>query len=130
METSMLMRRLRARLKATEHIQYILTSATLGGKEANRSIVEFGQQLCGLPFKEENIIRSVDASPVIEERNTYPIAFLVMLQTARCLSMTHLQNMLSLTLPQTVTIMKSFTLSCFIAISITDSGKQLERHEP
>lgn len=75
METSMLMRRLRARLKATEHIQYILTSATLGGKEANRSIVEFGQQLCGLPFKEENIIRSVDASPVIEERNTYPIAF-------------------------------------------------------
>ena len=75
METSMLMRRLRARLQVTDHLQYILTSATLGGKEANGSIVEFGRQLCGLEFKEENIIRSVDASPVIEERNTYPVAF-------------------------------------------------------
>lgn len=75
METSMLMRRLRARLKVTDQVQYILTSATLGGKEANKSIVEFGQQLCGLNFKEENIIRSVDASPVIEERNIYPVAF-------------------------------------------------------
>lgn len=75
METSMLMRRLRARLKATDHVQYILTSATLGGKGANKNIVEFGQQLCGLEFKEENIICSVDTSPVIEERNTYPIAF-------------------------------------------------------
>lgn len=71
----MLMRRLRARLKVTDQVQYILTSATLGGKEANKSIVEFGQQLCGLNFKEENIIRSVDASPVIEERNIYPVAF-------------------------------------------------------
>ena len=56
METSMLMRRLRARLKVTDQVQYILTSATLGGKEANKNIVEFGQHLCGLNFKEENII--------------------------------------------------------------------------
>ena len=52
METSMLMRRLRARLNVSDQVQYILTSATLGGKEANKSIVEFGQQLCVLNFKE------------------------------------------------------------------------------
>ena len=66
MESSVLMRRLRARLKVTDQVQYILTSATLGGKEANKSIVEFGQQLCGLNIKEDNIFRSVEASPLCE----------------------------------------------------------------
>ena len=71
METSMLMRRLRARI-GDNRVQYILTSATLGGRDANKDIVDFGKNLCGVEFYPENIIRSQDASPTIKERLDIP----------------------------------------------------------
>ena len=71
METSMLMRRLRARIGG-ENVQYILTSATLGGEDANADIVNFGKNLCGVEFSPENIIRSQDASPAMKERLSVP----------------------------------------------------------
>lgn len=73
METSMLMRRLRARI-GNSSVQYILTSATLGGEDANQDIVDFGKNLCGVEFYPENIIRSQDASPAIKERLDVPVA--------------------------------------------------------
>lgn len=72
METAMLMRRLRARISTRDSVQYILTSATLGDESANREITEFGRQLCGVPFLEENIIRSADATPKMNAMKAYP----------------------------------------------------------
>ena len=72
METAMLMRRLRARISTRDQVQFILTSATLGGEDANREITQFGYQLCGVDFKEENIIRSQDATPPMREWKDYP----------------------------------------------------------
>ena len=72
METAMLMRRLRARISTREQVQFILTSATLGGEDANREITQFGHQLCGVDFKAENIIRSQDATPPMRDWKDYP----------------------------------------------------------
>ena len=44
----MLMRRLRARIPSPHNVQYILTSATLGGKDADGDIVAFAHSLCGV----------------------------------------------------------------------------------
>lgn len=74
METAMLMRRLRARISTRDTVQYILTSATLGGKDADAAIVGFGQRLCEVGFKAENIIRSQDATPPMRENNEFPSA--------------------------------------------------------
>ena len=57
-ETSLLMRRLRARISAPEQVQYIITSATLGDKRSNDVIVSFAETLCNAPFKAECIIRA------------------------------------------------------------------------
>ena len=58
-ETSILLRRLRARISTKGNTQFILTSATLGnGKDADDDIVTFAENLCGVPFNKENIIRS------------------------------------------------------------------------
>lgn len=73
METSMLMRRLRARI-GSGSVQYILTSATLGGQDANADIVNFGKNLCGVEFSSGNIIRSQDASPAMKERLEVPVS--------------------------------------------------------
>ncbi len=77
METSLLMRRLRARISDREKVQYILTSATLGGPEANRGIIEFAKRItCGLDFKEDGIIRSKEKKPeMIEMRTIDPAVF-------------------------------------------------------
>lgn len=70
METALLMRRLRARISKPHSVQYILTSATLGGKDADVEIVEFAENLCSTTFKAENIVRSVEIhQPIIEHRN-------------------------------------------------------------
>jgi ATP-dependent helicase YprA (DUF1998 family) len=74
METAMLMRRLRARISTRDTVQYILTSATLGGKDANDAIVNFAERLCEVPFKPENIIRSQDATPPMKENAIFPSA--------------------------------------------------------
>ena len=57
-ETSLLMRRLRARISAPNQVQYIITSATLGDKRSDDAIVSFAETLCNASFKTECIIRS------------------------------------------------------------------------
>ena len=58
METSLLLRRLKARISNSPVVRHILTSATLGGKEADKDIVNFASTLCEADFHEEDIIRS------------------------------------------------------------------------
>lgn len=62
-ETSILLRRLRARINSTRETQFILTSATLGTsnnfkKHAYEDITNFAENLCGVKFNEDNIIVS------------------------------------------------------------------------
>ena len=57
-ETSILLRRLRARICSTRGTQFILTSATLGTKaDSSEDIIRFAENLCGVDFRPENIIR-------------------------------------------------------------------------
>lgn len=57
-EVSMLLRRLKAKLDNND-IQYILTSATLGGSKANDGeVIEFATSLCNSKFKKEDVIRA------------------------------------------------------------------------
>lgn len=67
METSLLMRRLRARISTPGSVQYILTSATLGGYDADDDIIAFASRLCGAPFLRENIIRSKEKQPALKD---------------------------------------------------------------
>lgn len=71
-ETSLLLRRMRARIPNSGKVQYILTSATLGDKEDNMQITRFGENLCGVPFKEENIIRSEELRFDQKEKLDFP----------------------------------------------------------
>lgn len=71
METALLMRRLRARISKPNSVQYILTSATLGGKDADEEIIEFAENLCSATFKPENIIRSVEILQPLIEHNDF-----------------------------------------------------------
>lgn len=58
-ETSILLRRLRARITSKKETQFILTSATLGNsRDFDDDIVTFANNLCGVEFKKENIIRA------------------------------------------------------------------------
>ncbi len=72
METALLMRRLRARISRPNSVQYILTSATLGDKEADDQIVEFAENLCSTHFRAENIIRSIEVQQPMIERREFP----------------------------------------------------------
>lgn len=72
-ETALLMRRLRARISKPSDVQYILTSATLGDKDANDDIVTFAENLCSAPFKAENIIRSIEIRQPMIERREFPL---------------------------------------------------------
>lgn len=58
-ETSILLRRLRARITSTRETQFILTSATLGNSSDSDDILKFAKNLCGVEFKKENIIRAI-----------------------------------------------------------------------
>ena len=58
METSLLLKRLKARISNPANVLHILTSATLGGKEADGDIVKFADTLCNTTFMAEDIIRS------------------------------------------------------------------------
>ena len=72
METSLLMRRLRARISQPDSVQYILTSATLGGPEADGDILAFANSLCDVDFKPGGIIRSKEKRPPMEEERDFP----------------------------------------------------------
>lgn len=73
METALLMRRLRARIDAAQNVQYILTSATLGGKDADAQIVSFAQHLCGVDFTPDNIIRASVRTPDMKAFDSFPM---------------------------------------------------------
>lgn len=58
-ETAILLRRLKARISATQKTRFILTSATLGSdSSADDDIITFAENLCGENFDKENIIRA------------------------------------------------------------------------
>ena len=67
-EVSMLMRRLNAKLQ-NRNIQYILTSATLGGADSNENVVKFASDLCADKFTTQDVIRAVRISHIT---NNFP----------------------------------------------------------
>lgn len=67
METSLLLKRLKARISNPAKVIHILTSATLGGREANDDIVRFADTLCNARFRSEDIIRSQSAEPSYDD---------------------------------------------------------------
>ena len=67
METSLLLKRLKARISEPSKVIHILTSATLGGKEADEDIVKFASTLCNAHFNASNIIRSKSVIPSYPE---------------------------------------------------------------
>jgi ATP-dependent helicase YprA (DUF1998 family) len=67
METSLLLKRLKARISNPANVLHILTSATLGGREADDDIVKFAETLCNANFFAEDIIRSQSVVPVYGE---------------------------------------------------------------
>lgn len=67
METSLLLKRLKARISNPANVLHILTSATLGGKEENEDIVKFGDTLCNASFQSKDIIRSQSVIPSYDQ---------------------------------------------------------------
>lgn len=94
METGLLMRRLRARISEPESVQYILTSATLGGKDADGEIIDFARKLCGVTFEAEGIIRSQEKQPkMLEEREVDPALFSDLASTSSIREVLQQQNL-------------------------------------
>ena len=74
METSLLLRRLKARISNPAQVRHILTSATLGGKEADKDIVTFAETMSAAKFQEDDIIRSKTVMPEFPQRMIdYPV---------------------------------------------------------
>ena len=71
-ETSMLIRRLLARINLETPPQFILTSATLGGEDANQDIIHFSKNLCSVPFEEKHVIRAETITPRMREHREFP----------------------------------------------------------
>ena len=73
-ETSLLIRRLKARISNAGEVRHILTSATLGGKEEDKDIVSFAENLCDARFDEDDIIRSETIMPDFPDQTIdYPL---------------------------------------------------------
>lgn len=67
-ETAILLRRLQARIASKNGTQFILTSATLGSDESSDDdIVTFANNLCGVPFYKENIIRATREKYIVPQ---------------------------------------------------------------
>lgn len=67
-ETSLLLRRLRARISSSRDTQFILTSATLGSdSKADDDIVQFAKNLCGVNFNKENIVRAIREEYAVQQ---------------------------------------------------------------
>lgn len=74
-EVSMLLRRLKAKLRKND-INYILTSATLGGENDNKEVVEFARNLCDSVFNEDDVVRAKRIKLTAKrELETLPISF-------------------------------------------------------
>lgn len=67
-EVGSLVRRLKATVN-NKNINFILTSATLGDKNDDDKITDFGKLLCDAEFKEDSIIRSRTVAPSISENS-------------------------------------------------------------
>lgn len=67
-ETSLLLRRLKARISNPGTVHHILTSATLGGKEADHDIVTFASRLCDAHFEADDIIRSTTVMAALPDQ--------------------------------------------------------------
>ena len=77
-ETSILLRRLQARITSSRKTQFILTSATLGtSNDSDNDIIKFANNLCGVEFKKECIIRAdrVEYKPISNVKN-YPFSLI------------------------------------------------------
>ena len=73
-ETSLLLRRLKARISNSPEVRHILTSATLGGKDVNKDIATFAETLCDVDFQEDDIIRAKTVMPEFPEKLIdYPV---------------------------------------------------------
>ena len=73
-ETSLLLRRLKARVSNAGEVRHILTSATLGGKKSDGDIVSFAKTLCDADFTADDIIRSQTVMPDFpNEMKEYPL---------------------------------------------------------
>lgn len=58
-ETALLIRKMKARIHTSKKVQFILTSATLGGPvDSDEDVLKFGKNLCGEDFLQSSIIRS------------------------------------------------------------------------
>ena len=78
-ETSILLRRLKARISATKDTRFILTSATLGSDNSvDDDIITFAENLCGINFDKKYIIRA-EREPYKPNSviNTYPSSLYV-----------------------------------------------------
>jgi len=74
-EVSMLLRRLKAKLK-NKKIQYFLTSATLGSDKDDEDVALFANNLCDSDFNKNNIVRATRIKPYPErELKTLPYEF-------------------------------------------------------
>lgn len=74
METSLLIRRLKARISNSNDVVHILTSATLGGKDADDDIIAFARTLCAASFSSDDIIRSKTEKPkFVNPEIDYPL---------------------------------------------------------
>lgn len=78
-ETSILIRRLKARIASSKPTQFILTSATLGNNNSvDDDIVQFANNLCGVNFNKSDIIRATrEKYTPIENCINYPINLFV-----------------------------------------------------
>lgn len=74
-ETSILLRRLKARITSTRGTQFILTSATLGnGDDSNDDILKFASNLCGSTFYANNIIKGTREKYISNKNGvSYPL---------------------------------------------------------
>lgn len=89
METALLLRRLKARMRSTREAQFILTSATLGERgRAEDSIVRFAERLTGAQFRAEDIVfgeREERANPSRAEIPTALFSAIAACEKPECL---------------------------------------------
>lgn len=84
METSLLLRRLKARISAAAQVQYILTSATLGDEKTNKDVVKFAETLCDVTFRTEDIIRSSEIEQKMIAFEDFPLQMFAELAVPEC----------------------------------------------
>lgn len=76
METALLLRRLKARIRSTKDVRFVLTSATLGTQgESDDQIVHFAKTLTGVEYKKNDIIFGKRIVQQFSNSREVPISF-------------------------------------------------------